>query len=218
MSLPQCTSPLSPACLTSSQAPLDSTPSTFPSYYPPAQCQPLPLLADRKHSPPSKLLQLQEQCKHKKAAQCPGTAGREDAEGQQLPPHPVSTPSISPSHCTPPWLPAQVPQLPTSPAHTAHVCTHVPGALLTAGIEDTFLDFEIVLCKILPRMTCRGAFSQHFHSAQQFGLKASRFGKTKSCTTMLAEQRGKLPSAYSIFLDMVVQLFVSMSTAFPDKV
>lgn len=51
MSLPQCTSPLSPACLTSSQAPLDSTPSTFPSYYPPAQCQPLPLLADRKHSP-----------------------------------------------------------------------------------------------------------------------------------------------------------------------
>lgn len=167
---------------------------------------------------PSKLLQLQEQCKHKKAAQCPGTAGREDAEGQQLPPHLVSTPSISPSHCTPPWLPAQVPQLPTSPAHTAHVCTHVPGALLTAGIEDTFLDFEIVLCKILPRMTCRGAFSQHFHSAQQFGLKASRFGKTKSCTTMLAEQRGKLPSAYSIFLDMVVQLFVSMSTAFPDKV
>lgn len=31
---------------------------------------------------PSKLLQLQEQCEHKKAAQCPGTAGREDAEGQ----------------------------------------------------------------------------------------------------------------------------------------
>lgn len=49
-SLPQCTSPLSPACLTSSQAPLDSTSSTFPSYYPPAQCQPLPLLTDRKHS------------------------------------------------------------------------------------------------------------------------------------------------------------------------
>lgn len=35
---------------------------------------------------------------------------------------------------------------------------------------------------------------------------------------MLAEQRGKLPSAYSILLDMVVQLSVSMSTAFPDKV
>lgn len=48
---------------------------------------------------------------------------------------------------------------PTSLAHTAHVCTHVPRALLTAGIEDTSLDFEIVLCKILPRMTCRGAFS-----------------------------------------------------------
>lgn len=35
---------------------------------------------------------------------------------------------------------------------------------------------------------------------------------------MLAEQRGKLPSAYSIFLAMAIQLFVSMNTAFPDKV
>lgn len=117
-----------------------------------------------------------------------------------------------------PWLPAQVPQLPTSPAHTAHVRTRVPWALLTAGIEHTFLDFEIVLCKALPRMICRGALSQHFHSVQQFGLKTFRFGKTKGCTVMLAEQRGILPSAYGIFLDMAIQLFVSMNTAFPDKV
>lgn len=141
---------------------------------------------------PSKLLQLQEQCKHKKAAQCPGTAGREDAEGQQLPPHPVSTPSISPSHCTPPWLPAQVPQLPTSLAHTAHVCTHVPGALLTAGIEDTFLDFEIVLCKILPRMTCRGAFSQHFHSAQQFGIESLQVWKNKELHNDAGRTEGEI--------------------------
>lgn len=117
-----------------------------------------------------------------------------------------------------PWLPAQVPQLPTSPAHTAHVRTRVPWALLTAGIEHTFLDFEIVLYKALPRMICRGALSQHFHSVQQFGLKAFRFGKTKGCTVMLAEQRGILPSAYGIFLDMAIQFFVSVNTAFPDKV
>ena len=35
---------------------------------------------------------------------------------------------------------------------------------------------------------------------------------------MLAEQRGKLPGAYSIFLDIAIQLFVFMNAAFPDKV
>lgn len=94
-----------------------------------------------------------------------------------------------------PWLPVQVPQLPTSPAHTAHIRTRVPRALLTAGIEDTFLHFEIVLCKTLPKVTCTAAFSQRLNSVQQFGLKAFRFGKTKGCTAMLEEQKGKLLSA-----------------------
>lgn len=35
---------------------------------------------------------------------------------------------------------------------------------------------------------------------------------------MLAEQRGKLPGTYSIFLDIAIQHFVFTNTAFPDKV
>lgn len=77
---------------------------------------------------PSKLLQLQEQCKHKKAAQCPGTAGREDAEGQQLPPHLVSTPSISPSHCTPPG------SLPRSHSSQHHRHTQLTPAHTSLGL------------------------------------------------------------------------------------
>lgn len=64
-------------------------------------------------------------------------------------------------------------------------------------------------------MTRRGTPSHRFHSVQ---ITASRFGKTKGYTGMLAEQREKLSSAYSIFLDVAIQLFVFMNAALPDKV
>lgn len=175
---------------------------------------------------PSRLLQLQDRWKHKKAVQCPWTARSEDAEGQssryllilhQHPPFPPITPLSPPASCHGPTATLQ-----TSQALAACVRTHAPrfrsAFLLTPGIEDAFLDFEIILCKILPGMTCRGNSSHNFHSVQQFGFKASRSGKTKGCTGMLTEQRGKLPSAYSIFLDIAIQLFVFMNAPFSDKV
>lgn len=68
--------------------------------------------------------------------------------------------------------------------------------LLAPRIEDASPDLEIILCKILPGMTCRGTSSHHFHSVQQFGFKASRFGKTKGCW----QNRGEnypVPTAFS---------------------
>lgn len=99
---------------------------------------------------------------------------------------------------SPAFLPGSLPRSHSSQHHwhTQLTSTH-SSVWLTAGIEDTFLDFEIVICKTLPRMTCRGAFPQHFHSVQQFGWKDSRFGKTKGCRAMLAEQRGKFPFSWT---------------------
>lgn len=124
-------------------------------------------------------------------------AGREDAEGQTSRSLPILYQHPPSPHHTA-FPPGSLPRSHSSQHHQHTRLTSTHSSLgLTAGIEDTSLDFEIVLCEMLPRMTCRVAFSQHFHSVQQFGLKASRFGKTKGCTVMLAEQRGKFPFSWT---------------------
>lgn len=142
-SLPQCTRPLSPACLTSSQAkaPCNSTCFHliyFPLSYILASC-PTSVSASsyrEKHSllTPSRLLQLQDWWIHKKAVQCPWTARSEDAEGQSsrylliLHQHPPSPPIT----LLPPLASCRGPTatLWTSHALTACVHTRAPQILL----------------------------------------------------------------------------------------
>lgn len=112
-----------------------------------------------------------------------------------------------PSHYFSQWLLPKVPHC-KHHRHSGLVCTHIPHILLLAETENTSLDFETILHKTLPGMTCRGPSSHHFHSVQQFRFKPSRFGKAKGCTGKLVEQGGKLPCACSVFLDVAIQLFL----------
>jgi len=89
--------------------------------------------------------------------------------------------------------------------HLQPAYVHVSQILLclsafAPGIEDTFLDFEIILCKTLPGTTCRGTSSHHFHSVQQFGFKAPGFGKKQRAAQGCWQNKGEnypLPTAFS---------------------
>lgn len=139
-SLPQCTTPLSPVCL------IFSGTLGFHLIYFALPSQPLPLLTDRKRSSHPGFCCSRNSGSTKRQHSAPGQLEVRTLRDRAAGPSSFYTSILHlPITLRSPWLPAQVPQLPTLPAHTAHVRTRVPWALLTAGIEHTFLDFEIVL-------------------------------------------------------------------------
>lgn len=88
-----------------------------------------------------------------------------------------------------------------------------------SGIEDTLLHFEIIPRKILPGYDLQRNLLPSLSLCPAVWIQSLWvWKKPKGCTGMLAERRGKLPGAYSIFSDIAIQLLVFTSAAFPDKV
>lgn len=124
------------------------------------------------------------------------------------------------SHCFPHWLLAEVLQ----PCFECHrhlqlACTHLSlrfcsAFLLAPGIEDTFLDFEIILCKILPGMACRGTCSHHFHSASGLDSKLPGLEKQRTAHGCWQNRGENYPAPTAFSWTLLFSILFSLTLHF----